>query len=123
MILFIAAVAIFVVAVGLYGVISPAGLVSFVRYWQSQGGFWFAAALRLVLGIALWIVAPASRAPLTLQILAVISLAAGISIPLMGYSRYESLLTWWQRQSAWFVRVWCVVALAFGLFLLWSVFA
>lgn len=123
MILLIAAVAVFAVVVGLYGVIWPVGPINFVRYWRSKSAFWFAATLRLILGMALWVVAPASRAPFALQVIAVISIVTGISLPLMGFSRYEALLIWWQQQTSLFVRTWCLVAMAFGVFLLWSVLA
>jgi len=121
MILFVAAVAGFVAIVGLYGVVFPSGLRFLVRFWHSQGGFLFAVALRLIFGVALWIVAAESRTPLALQILAMISITAGVALPLMGLSRFESLLTWWELQGTRFVRMWCVAALALGLFLLWSV--
>jgi hypothetical protein len=118
----VAAVAIAVGSLGLFGIVSPAGLVDFVRRWRFERGFWLATGLRLILGIALWFVAPASRTPWVLRILALLSVVAAISLLAMGLERYQALLSWWEGRSAGAVRIWCCAALAFGLFLLWSVF-
>lgn len=58
-----------------------------------------------------------------IQVLAVVVIAAGVLLPLMGYPRYEALLAWWQRQPLVFVRSWCFVAIVFGAFVLWSITA
>lgn len=119
----VVAVAVFVVWLGGYGLAAPAGLVRFIENWCSGIGVLAAAALRLVFGVALWLVAPSSRAPLVLQVLGAVSILAGILIPLMGSSRFAALLNWWVGQSALFVRLWSLIALIFGAFLLWAVLA
>ena len=115
------AVSVFMVATGLTGVATPARLARFVRRWQSRSMLWAAAALRIVFGAALWFAAPASRAPLALQILGAITVIAGVVLPIMGFERYQAVLLWWLRQGALFVRTWMFAAAAFGLFLLWAV--
>lgn len=122
-ILIVVAVSILVVGLGLWGVASPASLLAFARRWQSKTGFWVAFAFRLLFGGALWLVAPSSRVPLAIQVLGAATVISGLALPLMGYSRYLSLLSWWSGRSPGFVRVWCCAALAFGIFILWSVTA
>lgn len=119
--LVVLAISVFMVAMGVFGVVAPAGLGSFVDRWKSRAGLWVAAIVRIFFGVALWVIAPSSRMPLALRVLAVVVIAAGISLPLLGYSRYEALLIWWQRQPPTFVRIWCFVAVGFGLFALWAV--
>ena len=121
--LIVVGISAFLIMVGVVGVVAPLSLGKFVDRWKSGTGLWAAAVLRVVFGIALWVVAPSSRAPLALQVLAVVTLAAGILLPVMGYGRYEALLVWWQRQPPAFVRLWCFVAGALGVFLLWAVLA
>lgn len=121
--LIIVAVAAFVVLLGAYGLAAPAGLVDFIKNWRSGTGLLAAAALRLIFGVALWVGAPASRVPLAFQVLGTVSILAGIVLPLMGSSRFESLLNWWLGQSAVFVRLWSLIALIFGGFLFWAVLA
>jgi len=122
-ILIVVAVSVLVVGLGLWGVASPAGLLAFVRRWQSKTGFWVAFAFRLLFGGALWWVAPSSRVPLGIQVLAAATVISGLALPLMGYSRYLSLLSWWSGRSPGFVRAWCCAALAVGGFIFWAVIA
>jgi hypothetical protein len=121
--LVVLAVSAFMVLIGAFGAVAPAGLGKFVDCWKSRLGLWVAVVLRVIFGVALWFVAPSSRTPLVLKILAVVVIAAGVLMPLMGYPRYEALLAWWQRQPLVFVRSWCFVAIVFGAFVLWSIMA
>ncbi len=113
----------FVISMGLYGIVSPSGLMSFVSRWQSQTGLWVASIFRIVFGVSLWLAAPSSRFPLALQALAAMSVASGIALPLIGFSRFQLLLLWWTRRSPGFLRVWSAVAVGVGALILWSVIA
>lgn len=117
----VAAVSIFVVGVGIFGLASPSGIAAFVLRWRSKTGLWTASLGRLIFGITLWLVVPTSRAPVVLQVLAVLSVVSALALPLMGISRFESILSWWSRQPPVFIRSWSAVAVAMGVFLLWSV--
>jgi len=111
----------FVAALGVVGLISPLRLLEIVRQFQSQVGLYAAAALRVVLGLALFLAAPASRLPKILRILGIIILVAGLFTPLIGVERAHRLLSWWSGRGAMFMRVWATFALAFGLFLAYAV--
>jgi len=111
----------FVIGMGLCGIVSPSRLMSFVSRWQSQTGLWVASIFRIVFGVSLWLAAPASRLPLALQLLAAMSVASGIALPLIGFSRFQWLLLWWSRRPPGFVRVWSGVAAVVGALILWSV--
>jgi hypothetical protein len=103
------------------GVASPAALRSFVRRWQTSSGIWAAAGVRVAFGVAAWSAAPASRTPVVLQVLGVVSIVSGIALPLLGPSRFAAVVSWWERRSVGFTRGWAGVACALGAFLLWSV--
>ena len=117
----VAAVAILSVVMGVFGIASPAGMAAFVLRWRSKPGLWTASVGRLVFGIAFWLVAPTSRTPVVLQVLAVLSVLSALILPLLGFSRFESILTWWSRQSPAFIRSWSAAAVILGIFLFWSV--
>jgi hypothetical protein len=119
----VAVVSIFVVGMGVFGLVSPTGMAAFVLSWRSKTGLWTASIGRLIIGLALWIAAPTSRAPVVLQVLAVLSVVSALVLPLLGISRFESILSWWSRQPPAFIRLWSALALALGAFLLWSVAA
>jgi hypothetical protein len=109
------------IGIGVFGLISPAGMSSFVSCFRSRTGFSTAIVLRLVFGVALWRVAPASRTPAVLKALGVVSAASALALPLLGLPRYQAILSWWSRKSAVVVRAWSAAAVAVGVFILWSV--
>jgi len=110
-----------IMAIGALGLASPEALMSFVRRWQTPLGLWVAAGFRIAFGVAVWLAASSSRTPTVLQILAAVSVASGIALPLVGLSRFVAIISWWERRSAGVKRAWAGVACAFGGFLLWSV--
>ena len=112
--------AVFTLLMGAWGILVPSRLVDFATRFRSQGGLWFAAAVRVVFGLALWFAAPASRLPLLLQVLGAITLFAGLTLPFIGVDRFKALLDWWTKLSTTAKRFSAVFALAFGGVILWA---
>jgi hypothetical protein len=121
MILVVVGVSLLAIGMGVFGLASPAGLVAFIPHWQSYTGLWAASLVRLVFGVTLWLVAPSSRAPVVLQVLAVASVGSALVLPFLGVARFTALLSWWCQQSAAFVRAWSAGAVVMGGFILWAV--
>ena len=111
----------FAAALSALGLLSPTRLLDIVRHFQSPVGLYVAAALRIVLGLALFFAAPTSRSPKAVRILGIIILVAGLFTPLFGVERVHRLLSQWSAQGPMFLRVWATFALAFGLFLAYAV--
>ena len=112
--------AVFTLLIGAWGVLAPSRIIDFVTRFGSKGGLWFAAGIRLVLGLALWFAAPVSRAPLLLQVLGMIALVAAFVLPFMGVDRFKALINWWTKLSPTVVRLNCLLAVAFGGVILWA---
>ncbi len=115
------ALAVLIVGFGIWGIISPTTLLAFLSRWQTRGGLWTGAALRLMFGLALWSAAPLSRFPTTLQVVGVIFVVAGIAMPFIGLARFKSMVAWWLNKPPSFTRVWAVATLALGVFFVWAV--
>ena len=111
----------FMAAMGGLGIASPARLFDVVRHVQTPVGLYAVATLRVFLGTALFLAAPASRAPDVLHFLGVIAFAAGVITPFFGLVRFGQLLDWWSAQNAMFIRAWAVLPITLGLFLAWAV--
>lgn len=111
---------VFTLLMGAWGVLVPARLSDFVARFGSKGGLWFAAGIRLVFGLALWFAAPASRAPLLLQILGVLALVAAVILPFLGVERFKALIDWWTKLSPTAMRFNSLVAVIFGAAILWA---
>ena len=110
----------FTVLIGVWGVLVPSRLIAFAARFGTTRGLWFAAGIRVVLGLALWFAAPASRAPLLLQVLGAIALVAGLMLPFIGLERFKALLDWWTQLSPVAIRVSAVFSIAFGAAVLWA---
>ena len=107
-------------AFGALGVASPSRLLGVVRYLQTPMGLYFAAGIRVLLGVALLFSAPTSRAPGLIYILGVFIIVIGVITPFFGLERFRRLLDWWSAQGSGFVRGWAVLALLFGLSLAYA---
>ena len=111
----------FMGALGALGFVAPERLIAFVRSFQTPAGLYFAAGLRLILGFALFVAAPTSRAPDVLRVLGVFIIIAGLATPFFGLERFRKLLEWWSARGTAFIRVWATFALGFGLLLAYAV--
>ena len=110
-----------VVVLGALGIVSPMMLLGVVRKFESPAGIYAAAALRIMLGVALFLSAPTSRVQEVVRILGIIIFVVGILTPLFGIERFRRLLNWWSERGPSFMRVWAGFALGFGLFLAYAV--
>jgi hypothetical protein len=110
-----------VVVLGALGIVSPMMLLGVVRKFESPAGIYAAAALRIMLGVALFLSAPTSRVQEVVRILGIIIFVVGIITPLFGIERFRRLLNWWSERGPVFLRVWAGFALGFGLFLAYAV--
>ena len=111
----------FIAVMGALGVVSPARLFWVLRHYQTPGGLYVAAAIRVVLGVALFLAAPMSKAPDFIRVFGVIAVAAGLFTPIVGLSWIGKVIEWWSSQPTIVLRVWAGFALALGLFLAWAV--
>jgi len=108
-------------AVGVLGIASPSRVVHFVRQFQTPVGLLFVAALRVVLGVALFFSAPDTRAPDLIAAVGVVIIVIGVITPFVGVDRFRGLLDWWSAQGPVFLRVWAALTLALGLALIYAI--
>ena len=121
--LIIVALGISMCVLAAWGIYTPAKLVKLVSGVMDHGsGIYIAVIVRLLLGLALIIVAPDSRFPLTFEALGWIAILAAVVLALMGRNRVRSLVGWFERFSPAVVRLWLLFGMAFGGFLIYGVF-
>ena len=115
------ALSLLVALVGAVGLVSPERLLETLRHFDSPLGLYGAAALRIALGGALLLSAPASRVPRTLQALGFVILVAGFITPFFGVDRLRAILDWWSGQGSDLLRAWSGFALGLGSFMAYAV--
>ena len=111
-----------IIAAGGLGIVSPSRLFALIRRIQTPTGLYFAAGFRILLGVALVIAAPTSRAPEAIRLFGGIAVVAGLSTPFFGLRRYRSLLEWWSTRGPLVLRAWSTLALVLGSLLAYAVF-
>ncbi|KPK17832.1 MAG: hypothetical protein AMJ62_00040 [Myxococcales bacterium SG8_38] len=111
---------VFMVLVGAWGLLAPLRLTELIQRFATKSGLFVAVAIRLLLGLLLWFAAPQSRAPLLLQVLALLAVLAAVTLPFVGVDRYKALIEWWTRLSTGNQRLWSLLAVLFGATILWA---
>lgn len=106
-------IALFVIVVGLTGVIAPDRLITIGGQLITPTGLYVIGALRVAIGLVLFLAAPASRAPRTLRVLGVIVIIAGLTTPLFGVERARAILDWESRGTQ-FIRIGAALAIGLG---------
>ena len=114
-------VALFVMVVGVAGVVSPESLLAVGRYVVTPVGIYLIAALRVGIGLLLMLVAGTTRAPRIVRTLGAFVFVAGIVTPLFGVDRSRAILDWEAMHGTAPIRVGAVLALALGGYLAYVV--
>ena len=106
-----------------WGLYAPKRLLQWVKgVMDADWGIYFAVLVRLALGLALIISAPASRFPSVFLILGWVAIAAGVAAAFLGRDRLRRFVNWWvERFSPPTIRLWVLFAMAFGGFLIYGV--
>jgi uncharacterized membrane protein YidH (DUF202 family) len=115
------ALGLIVAAVGILGIAAPSVLLEFGRSLQTTNALYIVAAVRVMFGAMLFLVAPVSRAPKILRVLGAFIIIAGVFTPFLGFERSRAMFDWWSTQGPFFTRAWAIVAVAFGLFIVYAV--
>ena len=82
----------FIIAVGAAGILAPSALVWMAKHSLAPVELYSVATIRVAFGLLLISVAPASRAPKTLRVVAFIPLVAGIATPFIGIERAQAAI-------------------------------
>ncbi len=102
-----------------YGIANPQGLLRLVDRFAGVGGYLVAIVVRLVLGAAAILAAPASLLPVFLYIVGGISLLAALALMLMGRRGFERLIRWVAGWESRLLRAGLVLGMLFGVALIW----
>ncbi len=113
----------FVLAVGAAGLVAPSSLIWIARRAATPGAFYVVATARVAFGVALVLVAPASRAPKALRIVGYVILVAGLTTALTGrlaMGRARDIIEWWLGQGTGVIRLTGLPLMALGGFVAYA---
>lgn len=110
-----------VTAVGVVGIVVPDALIVFGRHAATPVGLYLVAVVRVGIGLVLVRAARAARTPTALRVLGGIIFISGLITPFFGADRARAVLDWWSAHGSAFLRLWSVVAVVLGLFIMYAV--
>jgi len=110
-------------ALSVWGMFAPDKLMMLVASaLDKRSGIYIAVVVRLVMGVALINVAPASLFPTVFQVLGWIAIVAAVGVAIAGRERLRRLIAWWsERLHVSVTRLWLLFGIAFGAFLVYGV--
>lgn len=118
----IAAFALLIMSLSLWGLTDPKGLVALVlRTAAGKGFLYIAVGSRVVLAALLWFAAVSARHPTVFKVLAIVALVAAIGILLAGKERSLKLMQWVAKKPTAFQRGGMLLGVGFGSYLLWAI--
>jgi hypothetical protein len=94
-------------------------LVNAITY--QAWGYYIAGVVRIMLGLALVLAAPGSRFPVVFQLVGWLTIAAAVGLLIIGQDRLKILAESFDRLSNTVYRAWLIIAVAFGLSLVYGV--
>ena len=108
-----------IIFASLWGVADPQALIRMVQRFSTPAGYAFAILVRVVLGTAALLAAPASLLPGLLYVIGSIAIAAALVLLVMGRARFEQLIQWVAGWNTAFMRVGLVFGMLFGVAMVW----
>ena len=109
-----------IAGLGVLGIVAPGVLLDFGRSLLSPPALYWVAAVRVIFGALLILVATQSRMPRTLRVIGALSVVAGILTPLFGTERIGEIFAWISAQASFLVRVIAVLPFGIGLFFVYA---
>lgn len=110
-----------IAGLGVLGVVAPTVLFDFGRSLLTPPALYWVAAVRIVFGAMLILVATESRMPRTLRVIGILIVVAGLLTPLFGTERLGEVLAWFSGQAPFHVRIVALVPFVIGLFIVYAI--
>src|SRR5580765_6412879 len=104
----------FVIAAGVAAILAPVAILGLRSLAATTGALLVFGALRVAIGLALFLAAPASRAPRTLKAAGAVLILAGLATPLFGVERTRAVLAWEAVQGPWLIRLSGAIVVVLG---------
>jgi hypothetical protein len=114
-------VALFMIILGVIGLIAPLSLLSTARFTTTSTGLYAAAAVRLAIGLILVAAGSDSRFPKTLRLLGALAIIGGVATLVLGSERAIAIANWASTYGTTIIRGFGVFALAVGGFIAYAV--
>ena len=103
-----------------YGLVRPEDFKALLLGWNPRTRYAVAVGVRVVMGGVFLIGADATPFPLAIRVLGWIALLAAGVLAFLGPGRVDAMVGWWAGRPSGLLRIWCLLAMGFGAFLIWA---
>ena len=113
-------IGVLVIFFGLTALVWPEGLLRIGQYSFTQTGLYVIAAVRITIGLVLFLAATGSRAPRTLRVIGILVCVLGVVTALVTLERAQELLAWWLSHGPGLIRIAAVIIVGLGSFIAYA---
>lgn len=106
---------------GMLGMAAPGVLLDFARSALVPPGLYWVAAVRVVFGALLILVAGESRLPRTLRVIGTVIVIAGLLTPWLGTGRFGDAIGWFSTEGQTVFRAVAALPVLAGLFFAYAI--
>jgi hypothetical protein len=114
-------IALSVMAAGLFFLVSPKMIRKFLAFWREGKRIYLAGVLRIMFGMIFLLASPYCKFFEIIVVFGLIVLVVGLLFFILKMERIKALLEWWRARSFLFYRLWALLAIALGGFLLYAI--
>lgn len=105
---------------GLLAVLAPDKMRGFVKFMGEEKRYYLAAIFRLVVAVIFLILARDVQHTRIILLLGLLFLIGGILVLVIPGPKIKSMLDWWITKPLWVYRLWGVVAVMFGVLIIYA---
>ncbi|MEQ9064764.1 MAG: hypothetical protein RIE58_11355 [Vicingaceae bacterium] len=114
-------IAIVILSIGISIIIHPYMLKGMLHHFLLKKWLWPVSVLRVGIGLLLVYTSGQTSFPVFVGIFGYALILAGLSVPLLGSHRVDSMAIWWLNQKDYMIRLWGLIALFLGITLAMAV--
>ena len=120
MTLFVVAIGVLGLGIGLTMLASPAHMRRGLDKALTRRMLPVISMVRIGIGIALVLAAPSTRLPAFIWALGLLVILRGVALPMIGLDRSRKLADWWKAKPDQTIRGWSLLVILLGALLLWA---
>ena len=113
-------IGVLIVGTGVAFLLKPKLYKQYVTFWQPGKRLYLGAILAILIGVIFLLAATQCRLVGVIVGLGILSLVKGIILFTPGREKMKSMLKWWQGRPLSVLRLIALIAIAFGVLLLYS---
>lgn len=120
MVILVRVLGILIAAVGIIFLINPNAMKKYIAFWVKGKRLYKGGILSILIGIILLLASPQCKLVWFVVLIGIWSLIKGVILLALGPEKWASTINWWTTRPPVALRLLSLVAIAFGILLIYS---